>query len=220
MKRRTHWPGGTTGPWKPQVGKRGQGQGQEFRVKGRKSKAWAEHLCLSAQRDFPPMLRGVGVHDQGSRERIPQSVFSSQLSAPERRVVRDAWRASRNPDRDAQNASRNDIRDTQNVLYNSGYRNMASAIARFARFFAHGKRKHSKRLALQGCSDSGCCPQHTSGERESQPSSAGTVWAEAPVQPPADQPPAVHPAQPGRQARAEIGQIPSRPTRGPCDLST
>ncbi len=43
--------------------------------------------------------RGVGVHDQGSRERIPQSVFSSQLLASERRVVRDAWRASRDPDR-------------------------------------------------------------------------------------------------------------------------
>ncbi len=151
------------------------------------------------------MFRGVGVHDQGSRERIPQSVFSSQLLGSERRVVRDAWRASRKPDRDAQNASRNDIRDTQNVLYNSGYRNIASAIAYFAHFFTHGKRKHSKRLALQGCADWGCCPQHTSGERESHPSSAGTPWA---VQPPAHQPPAVHPAQPSCQARAETRPIP------------
>ena len=69
------------------------------------------------------------------------------------------------------------------VLDDSCYLNVASVIARSARFFTHGKRKHSKRLALQGWGDSGCCPQHASGERESQPSSTGRPWAEAPVQP-------------------------------------
>ncbi len=69
-----------------------------------------------------PQCRRPGMPDAAAASRDPGPLTGNSTGV-------------RKPDRDAQNASRDPDWDTQNVLCDSCYRNVAEAIARFARFF-------------------------------------------------------------------------------------
>src|SRR5712692_5563228 len=83
VERRNLRPGGRIGQRKHGGRLRCHGQGQEFTVKRRKSKAWAGHRCLISQRDSVPEYSwrsGLRIRKAlGSRTRITVHVTTRQV---------------------------------------------------------------------------------------------------------------------------------------------
>ncbi len=83
------------------------------RVKSRESKAWGEHLCLSAQSDSSP-LKFPPQNHPGSKNRTPQTrpgrVNRAGVPTRSRKLIRDAQIADRGP----KTASRRLDRDPKN----------------------------------------------------------------------------------------------------------